>query len=669
MEKSYNMDMPTTPPSATPPYISPMGNGSLPPPPRLRYTTDRRDVMTACILLGFSLLTANFALFGGFHLGYVLGYVALLICGTVYLSQSRALRPTAYSFFCIIAALAGTGVFVWHNDSLSLFILYSGVVYLTMQALVDATQTGRRDSGTVASVGDVLFMLFARPMSHLGTALPALFRARREGKIEKRRCGGVLLGLVCALPVLAVLLPLLIGADAAFEGLMEHTILDNLGEVIATLAAGLLLFSVLFARLFSLRYQLHPTAAPSASSRRGIDHLALNAFLGVICGVYAVFILSQLAYFFSAFAGILPQDYTVAQYARRGFFEMCAISTINLLLTAIVLFLSRKTAGKAPRSTRLLCLFVLLFSIGMVSVALAKMWLYVGSFGMTRLRVLTSVFMLMLGFILLFVCVRLFAVRFPYMRAAVIAASLLGLATAYMDVDTVITRYNVRAYQTGALKQVDVVTLAQLSDGAVPYLLELCDDKDPEVARQATDACYRKLLEIAQINELGEVIPLEAMDFRSYNVDRNRARALLMDNAEKIRTQYSVSIHDQNTDDSFTTQEETYADDSAAHLEAYLGEYYHTQQVDYLGLVPIKGRNHTASVYHAYYPDSLTDVAITLGSTRIISPWLCKPNEIGIYIVADSEVYTLEGAYYSDMVYMDDVYRLLPTQMVAGDAL
>lgn len=630
------------------PYVSPAGNGYMPTPsqpPRERRTTDRRDVVFACILLVLSLLCANASVFGGFHLGHALGYGALLVGGGIYLARSRRLRPTPYALFCLLAAVAGLGVFVWHNDPLSLFLTYAGSLYLTMQALVEATDSARRDSGTVASAADVLSMLAARPLNNLGVAVPALFYAQQEEQVKKRRCGGVLLGLLCALPVLLVLLPLLIGADAAFEGLMEKTVLDKGGELLATVLLGCGLFCIIFSRLYTLRYRLQADKAPAAATRRTVDRLAVNAFLGVIVGLYGVFLLSQLAYFSSAFAGILPEAYTVAEYARRGFFEMCAVSAINLLLVAVVLHLSRKEAGKAPRSTRLLCLFVLLFSIGMVAAALAKMCLYVGSFGMTRLRVLTGVFMLMLGLVLLYVCIRLFAARFPYMRATVITVALLGLVTAYMDVDTTIARYNVEAYQSGALDTVDVETLARLSDGAVPYLLELCDDEDPQVAKEATRVCCSKLEMMER--QLWR-FPWEEDGLRAFNADAYRAVTLLKENADRL-----------------TRQQEH--QNSVAPLQEELGEYYRTQQIDKLGEVAVRGGAETATVYHARYTDSVTEVSVVLGDNRVTTTYLSKPNEMGIYIVAGGEVLTLEQAYYSDTVYMEDVYALLPVGMWAED--
>ncbi len=390
-------------------YQSPL-NGR---PPIIRYATDRKDMIAVGILLALCLATANFTLYGGFHLGFAVGFTLLSVAGAGYLWFCGRWKPTGYSLFCLISALIGAGVFVWHNDGDIHALLVCTMLYLAMQSLVVSTDSARRDTGTVGAVADTAAMLIVRPFQYMGKAIPALFRTQQGEQMVRRRCGGILLGLLCALPVVGVLLPLLIDADAAFEGLIEEALRNHLGEVLATLAAGSALFAFVFTRSFSLRHRMGHDRVPRTTAVRQFDRMSLNAFLGVIVGLYAIFLLSQLAYFTSAFAGILPEEYTVAQYARRGFFEMCLIDAINLVLVAVVLLLSRKENGKAPLSTRILCLCVLVFSLGFVAVSLAKMGLYVGSFGMTRLRIFTSVFMLMLAVAIVGVGIRLFAPRYP----------------------------------------------------------------------------------------------------------------------------------------------------------------------------------------------------------------------------------------------------------------
>lgn len=502
-----------------------------------RLPSDRRDVTAAVLLAILSVVAVNFSLYGHFGIGYAIGYLSLLLCGGIYL-RGKLCRRSPFCLFCLSAAVAASGLYIWHDDATVHALGAAAISVLIALALLEATGLANRDSGTVAVLQDVWRLLVRRPLAHMKTAVSAIFLTQKGETVEKRRCGGALLGLLCALPVLLVVVPLLIAADAAFEGLLQHTVLDNLGEAILSLGLGIPLFCLLYSRLFGLRHALPDAPTLSAGGQKTVSAMGINAFLGTIGGVYVLYLVSQLAYFLSAFSGILPEGYTVAQYARRGFFEMTAICTINLLLVALCLWLSRKQEGKAPLSTRLLCLFVLVFSLGLVATALSKMGLYIHSFGMTRLRILTAVFMLMLAAVLVFVGVRLFAERFPYMKATVIAVAVLGLAMGYADVDTVIARYNVTAHENGTLQELDIGTLQELGDGAVPYLVALWDSRTPETEQQLARPLYERLLEIGSFaSDEGDTdFSAEPWDFRSFTVDRSRARRLLCERAEEIRT-------------------------------------------------------------------------------------------------------------------------------------
>ena len=59
-----------------------------------------------------------------------------------------------------------------------------------------------------------------------------------------------------------------------------------------------------------------------------------------VCVLYVIFFFSQLSYFLSAFMDKLPSNDTIySEYARRGFFELCFVSVINLaIILALNLF-------------------------------------------------------------------------------------------------------------------------------------------------------------------------------------------------------------------------------------------------------------------------------------------------------------------------------------------
>ena len=120
------------------------------------------------------------------------------------------------------------------------------------------------------------------------------------------------------------------------------------------------------------------------------------------------------------------------------------------------------------------------------------MFLYIESYGLTRLRVLTQVVLLFLALVTGLVAVRLFVPKLPYMKTVVLAGLLLGALVSWVDVDTFVAKYNVDAYLAGDLETVDVSHLSVLGDGAVPHIYRLAQEApDKAIAHQADAALAR----------------------------------------------------------------------------------------------------------------------------------------------------------------------------------
>ena len=270
-------------------------------------------------------------------------------------------------------------------------------------------------------------------------------------------------------------------ADAAFEGLLDLLPEFRLQEVIVPLLVGFPLGWVLFTRTVSMHHT--PKPVPTAPAKRLLNPLTANTVLIAVCVVYVAYLVSQAAYFSGGFAGILPEEYTMADYARRGFFEMAWLAAINLTIISLAMGL---LGGRASKFTRVCCLFIGLVTVFLVATASAKMFMYIGAYGLTHSRVLTEVFMLWLAVTTIAVCVWLFWPKLPYFKVALLLGLVMCAVLMWADVDAVVARYNVRAYQSGQLETVDMDHLHDLGYGAIPYLDELTRDSDPEIAREAT---------------------------------------------------------------------------------------------------------------------------------------------------------------------------------------
>ena len=443
------------------------------------FPAGKKELLLVGLLLVFAIFFADCLLFAGPNLGFSLGTIALILTSTIYLRATGG-KFTGYSATLLILSLVLAGAFVRSDDYLIKFAL-AGCIFLAVPLgfAILAGKT-RRNLNSLSCLLDSFQTSLFLGFEQMAPTLTGLVRA---GKSRSKRWKDFLLGLVVAIPAMVLLLPLLSRADAAFEGIVKQLPQINFGEPLVALLAGLFIASVVYSVCVSLSQGEKGPYIPVRVGR--IPPLTIHTVLGAVVAVYIVYLLSQLAYLFGGLWGILPEEYTLAEYARRGFFEMILLAFLNLAMITFAVALVHRQGTYAPRTTRILCLFLGLMTLFFVLCSGAKMMLYIESYGLTRLRVLTQVVGIFLGFSDILLMIWLIAPKFPCVKSIFLTALVLCGAVAWADVDTVVAKYNVSAYQTGILETVDVSHLASLSSGALPYLEELTDSQDPEVVRDS----------------------------------------------------------------------------------------------------------------------------------------------------------------------------------------
>jgi len=479
----------------------------FPQPPR--YPAGRRETRFGFAVLLCSVFTWNAIMYGGFNLGFALGSLAATGC-TVWYLIGGGYRLDRYSGALLVLAGIIAAGFARSSDGFVKFVMVLFFLLAVNVSFCLISGQNRRDPGRIGSVLDGPRAFFVLGVGGLGASARGLNDARKEAEAAGKKGGAVLLGAIIALPVVLVTTFLLMRADAAFEGLMDLMPDLDWSEPFASVVVGGFAGWIVYARGVGLRCA--PKKAPKACRSRGIPCVTVNVLLGAVNLIYCVYLLSQFAYVGGGFSGILPQGYTLAEYARRGFFEMAWLSVINLGLMCFSMALVEKQARQI-RLTRGFCVALGAVTLVLVATASAKMLLYIGSYGLTRLRVLTEVIMVWLAITAVLVVIWLFRPGFPYMKGVILTALVLGALVFWVDVDTQVARYNVRSYREGRMETIDMRHMANLGCGAVPYLVELTRDEDPLVAEEAGDILRWKYAHIA--------------DFRDWNYSEAAAAKIL----------------------------------------------------------------------------------------------------------------------------------------------
>ena len=472
------------------------------------FPAGNRELLFGLFAVLLGLFTANMVLFGGFRLGFAIAAVLSICLSWWYLSRSGC-KTNPYTAALLTLSLIIAAGFGWSADEqvkIWLFLFLLAGVNLGFCLMAGKNVHAPGSARSLIDAAGTFFLGLER----MGMAGRGVVMAFRAGGAVTQSSGAVLAGLGIALPALIVVIPLLISSDAAFEGLVGLLPDFDLFEICATAIVGAFLGVYFYTRAVTLRHE-EPADRPHRE-QKGFQRLTMNTALGAVSAVYMAYLFSQLAYFVGGFSGILPEGFTRAEYARRGFFEMTCLAAINLALMTFGVTKVRRE-GRAPGSTRALCLFLGAVTEFLAASSAAKMVLYIGSFGLTRLRVLTMVIMVFLGITTALICVWLYVPKLQYMKSVMLVALAMGAAVLWADVDTQVAKYNVRHYLSGDLATVDMAHLFSLGAGAVPWMEELTDCDDPDLRSRATAFMRTWMLE-------------EAEDFRSLTWITHRSREI-----------------------------------------------------------------------------------------------------------------------------------------------
>ncbi len=453
------------------------------PPAKRSFIPDRADTAVAVSALVSAALTVFLGVWGGFNLGWAAAYTVFFITLSVYLfktsfltRESRKIR--VFPAVCGVLSLALSLNFIMSADNLIHFLSF--IVMLALGSVYFSCLSGRTIPG--GDLGLLKFTVFA-PVSSV-SALPENMRSLfTSGDGKDRKTQKALLGIICAVPVLCAVIPLLIRSDAAFEGLVGR-FFRNLGETVGKTVLTIIVAPFLIS--FCLFLRRNGKKAGALKPLKGFDTVFISAFMFTLNACYLVYLLSQTAYFFSAFSGILPEGaMTYAKYARRGFFELCAVCAINLCVFFLMIVLARSRDGRMPSILRFHGVFLGVFTLVLTATAISKMVMYISRYGMTVDRVFSSAFMVFTAVVFLSMVLRCFSEKVKILHTAFIAAGIVLLILGAGNADALTAKYNVAAYYDGRLKTVDTEYLESLGEDGVPLLVELANGDDEALAKQA----------------------------------------------------------------------------------------------------------------------------------------------------------------------------------------
>lgn len=278
------------------------------------------------------------------------------------------------------------------------------------------------------------------------------------------------ISVLVSLPVFLLVLNLLMSADAVF-GSMTNRLLDNMN--FDNIAGILFSMAIMFFGAYGLLSYMakREIREETAAGKKGEPILAIP-MAGILTSLYLVFSVVQIA---GLFLGKLelPVGYTYAAYAREGFFQLLAVSILNLgLVLSGMCFFKKSKVLNALLTLMSLCTFI------MIASSAVRMVLYIRMYHLTFLRIFVLWSLLVLTVLFIGVILNLYRMQFSLFRYSVVVVTICYLALSFAHPDYWIARYNVAQMEAEVAPDYDY--LKSLSADAAPVLVPYFTEKEAE---------------------------------------------------------------------------------------------------------------------------------------------------------------------------------------------
>lgn len=284
-------------------------------------------------------------------------------------------------------------------------------------------------------------------------------------------------GLALAAPIVAVLGLLLASGDVVFADLFDprFDVAALVGHVVL-LVLGALVAATLAVEAAS------PDLGNPRTTTRVLGAVEAATVLACLVALFAVFVATQAVTALGGAQHVLDTTgLTRAEYARSGFFQLLAVAALTLLVLGTVRGIVRTDDARRYHRVRLLMGAAIVLTLVVVAVAVGRLTLYTDAFGLTMLRLYSTIFAVWIGVVFTALGAAVAGVGagrrwlLPFASATgIVTLLVLNLA----NPEALVVDYNVARWQRTDRVDLHYLTTG-LSDDAVPTLLGAVERLDP----------------------------------------------------------------------------------------------------------------------------------------------------------------------------------------------
>ena len=210
---------------------------------------------------------------------------------------------------------------------------------------------------------------------------------KKDSHTKDNKTSNIFLGIFCGSIIGLVILSLLTSADAYFDVFISQLFYNiDISNIVLLIISFVILFSVYVNILINQDTKLEDRKT------RVLDNTIVITVLIMVNSIFVLFLLSEISKLTTNFLQ-LPIEYTYASYAREGFFQLLFVTLINFGMILVLLY--KSNIIKVDNKVKMLSLLLIIFSVLLIFNSYYRMFLYIGHYGFTVLRMQVILFLLM----------------------------------------------------------------------------------------------------------------------------------------------------------------------------------------------------------------------------------------------------------------------------------
>ena len=317
---------------------------------------------------------------------------SLIFLSLLYISTAVVLVIKKAKFGKAAICVAVSGILV----AISLFLSGNEVIHIVAFGYAVASYcyfvcaaTENRLEGGFSSyiLMDFFKSVFIVPFCATGGIISAMF-SKKSNKIGAV-LGKIIVGIMIAVIPTATVFSLL-SFDSGFLSLFGKILNFNLFDILSQLisvAFAIPIGAYIFRLFISANDKSAKKTVTLENCKKASENASVAPVITVISAtlpllfIYVVFFISQWKYYLSGFLGKLPENSDYATYAREGFFQLLAVSAINLGVIAAISLFVKKGNRAGEFSVKILNVIICIFTLILISTAVSKLVLYINEYG------------------------------------------------------------------------------------------------------------------------------------------------------------------------------------------------------------------------------------------------------------------------------------------------